>query len=284
MSRALAQFRKRIRRRAVVMEIGGFRPTASPLGSWFGRVNVALPGEEWPSSEGKPMHALCQVNLTELPFRPARLDDVELITVFIGAGDLPIDEANGSNWCLRAYADLRKLVPLSPVKSRSKIKALPMRPTIIEEDFPCWDDVADNAPADMEGDDYEEQFPNVGGFKLGGWPTLVQAEIFWAPFNKHPSAPEYVFQIDTTQKGNWMWGDNGVGYFGRGTARGRRDEWALQWVLKAVRVGQTDVLFEQVPIDFGMPLPRKGRHQLHQLWQRAIHSRFVRCRGAEGPS
>jgi hypothetical protein len=55
---------------------------------------------------------------------------------------------------------------------------------------------------------------------LGGWPTLIQSEISWG--KKHPAAPEYVFQINTTQKGNWMWGDNG-------TAKGRRDEWALDW-------------------------------------------------------
>lgn len=26
-----------------------------------------------------------------------------------------------------------------------------------------------------------------------------------------------------------MWGDNGVGYFGRGTVEGRTDEWAFEW-------------------------------------------------------
>jgi hypothetical protein len=66
-------------------------------------------------------------------------------------------------------------------------------------------------------------------FKLGGWPTLIQSEIFWAPWNRHPAAPEYVFQIDSTGKGNWSWGDGGVGYFGRGTAPGKTDEWALAW-------------------------------------------------------
>ena len=26
-----------------------------------------------------------------------------------------------------------------------------------------------------------------------------------------------------------MWGNNGVGYFGRDTASGRTDEWAIEW-------------------------------------------------------
>jgi uncharacterized protein YwqG len=38
-----------------------------------------------------------------------------------------------------------------------------------------------------------------------------------------------VFQIDTTEKGNWQWGDAGVGYFGRRTAAGHEDEWAISW-------------------------------------------------------
>ena len=78
-------------------------------------------------------------------------------------------------------------------------------------------------------DDLGDALENVPGLKLGGWPTLIQSEIFWAPWNRHPASPEYVFQIDSDEKAQWAWGDAGVGYFGRGTAPGRRDEWALSW-------------------------------------------------------
>jgi uncharacterized protein YwqG len=103
-----------------------------------------------------------------------------------------------------------------------------MRPKVVEEDYPEWEDVPCAVPPEAD-DKYYDLFPNVPGFKLGGWPTLVQSEIYWAPGQKHPISPEYVFQIDTTEKGNWMWGDSGVGYFGRGTVAGRRDEWAIEW-------------------------------------------------------
>ena len=83
-------------------------------------------------------------------------------------------------------------------------------------------------PPEVE-EDYVDLFENVQGFKLGGWPTLIQSEIYWAPWNKHPASPEYVFQIDSTEKGNWAWGDNGLGYFGRGTAPGHEDVWTLSW-------------------------------------------------------
>lgn len=99
---------------------------------------------------------------------------------------------------------------------------------LIDEDYPKWEDVNVDLDEDV-AEAYYDHFENVGGLKLGGWPTLVQSEIFWAPWNKHPASPEYVFQIDTTEKGNWMWGDNGVGYFGRGTSRGHENEWACEW-------------------------------------------------------
>lgn len=176
------------------------------------------------------MHALCQINLTEMPFRPPRLDDLEFIAVFIGPKELPTDgaDANGTNWCLRAYRRVDDLIPLQAANTGSWIKPFPMRAKVIDEDYPCLDDVPRPVPPEAE-DNYYDYFSNAGGFKLGGWPTLIQSEIFWGPWQKHPIAPEYVFQIDTTQKANWIWGDNGVGYFGRGTVDGRRDEWAIAW-------------------------------------------------------
>jgi hypothetical protein len=103
-----------------------------------------------------------------------------------------------------------------------------MRSCTIPEDFPCWEDVAFEI-ADEIGDNYYDLFENSGGMKLGGWPTLVQSEIFWAPWNQHPALPEYVFQSDSTEKGNWTWGHGGVGYFGRGTAPGKENEWTVAW-------------------------------------------------------
>jgi len=227
MTMSIDEIRSGIRRRGICMEIGGFRPPENPATSWFGHVGFALPDEVWPCTDGKPMHALCQINLTELPFRPPRLDDLEFITVFVGPDELPIGHPNGINWCLRAYRSISQLVPLAGSQTGSPMKPFPMRPKIIEEDYPCWADVPCAVPPDINR--YYELYQNMEGFKLGGWPTLIQSEIFWAPWQSHPIHPEYVFQIDTTEKGNWMWGDNGVGYFGRGTVAGRQDEWAIEW-------------------------------------------------------
>jgi hypothetical protein len=223
--------RAQLRRRAIHMEIGGFRPPEGPGGSWFGGVNLALPGEAWPTHNGKPMYALAQIDLTQLPFRPPRLDDVEMITIFID-DDLPTDhEPNGDGWCLRAYPDASALIPLAQVDTGSYIKPFPMRPRVIDEDYPNWEDVPIELSKDIR-ERYHDLFQTAEGLKLGGWPFLVQSEIYWGgggPWEEHPAQPEYVFQIDSTDKGSWMWGDSGLGYFGRGTRPGRTDEWALSW-------------------------------------------------------
>lgn len=222
------EIRERLRRRAIVFDVGGFQPSEDPFGSWFGRINVCAAGESWPVMEGKPMHALCQINLTNLPFRPPRLDEVEMIAVFIGPDELPMHAPNGRNWCIRAYKQIADLMPLGHQDTGSIIKPFPMRPRVVENDFPCLEDIPLELSEEI-ADDYSDLFENISGLKLGGWPTLIQAEIYWSPWNKHPAAPEYVFQVDSEPKAHWSWGDGGVGYFGRGTANGKEDEWTCEW-------------------------------------------------------
>ena len=133
-------FRETIKRRAIVMEIGGFRPPENPQASWFGKVAFGLPDEAWPMiDEETPMIPLAQINLTELPFRPPHLEDIAFLTVFIDPEGMGGDE-NESGWCLRAYPNLSTLVPLKmPVNLETEIKAFPMRPRMIEEDYPVYD-------------------------------------------------------------------------------------------------------------------------------------------------
>jgi hypothetical protein len=220
--------RSKLARQAVVMDLGGGKATKDPAASWFGRVNLALPGETWPECEGEPMHPLCQINLTTLPFRPPRLDDISFITVFIGPDELPMDTANGNGWCLRAYKDLSALVPLGKVESHSPIKASQLTPRVVAADFPGLEDIPPDVAGEID-DEYSERYITVDGIKLGGWPQLIQSEIFWAGNDDHAGSPEYVFQINSPKRTRWAWGDGGVGYFGRCRAAGHQDEWALSW-------------------------------------------------------
>jgi uncharacterized protein YwqG len=220
--------RRQLARRASLMVVGGFRPPQEPSASWFGRVRLALPGEVWPAHNEKPMLPLCQINCVELPHVPHALSDIALITVFITRDDLPIDAPNGDRWELRAYKSLEGLVEVAGPESDGLIKPFPVRWEPCEADYPCQDDVPVELPAEVD-EKYYDLFENQRRSKVGGWPSLIQSEIYWAPWNKHPASPEYVFQIDSEEKAGWMWGDTGTGYFGRGVTGAAKDEWALAW-------------------------------------------------------
>lgn len=212
-----------VARPAIRMKVGGFRPSDNPLASWFGKVQVARADEAWPCSNDKPMLPLCQINLNEFQFKPALLNDIALITIFIDSDNIPAQEdTNGTSWCLRAYKMTDELVPLTQVKVSSAIKPMQMIPEVIAQDFPNWEDCPVPAPARFE-ENYSELFPNTEGIKFGGWPMLIQGEINW------DSASEFAFQIDSVEKARWQWGDNGVAYFGRNTGEAGPNQWTFSW-------------------------------------------------------
>ncbi len=215
-------------RRASRAIVGGFRPSADPFASWFGKVNVAASGEDWPTSAGRPMMPLCQFNMTEVPFVPESLSDVAFLAVFIDQEKLPSNNPNGDGWLLRAYPTLDGLVALALPADQGYLQPLPIRWELIEEDYPSWEykDAMEMSP-ELE-DQYSELLETQQGTKIGGWPFIVQSEIYWAPGNQHPASPEYVLQIDSESKARWSWGDAGFGYIGRGTGAAR-DVWTLEW-------------------------------------------------------
>jgi hypothetical protein len=172
------------------------------------------------------MLPLCQLNLTEAPFVPPGLGDLALITVLISGASLPRDEENGDGWQLRAYTSLEGLVEIDPPLHENPLRPFPIRWESIEADYPSHEDanaILEDVPAGYYG--LFERHPSS---KLGGWPYLIQSEIYWAPHTRHPANPEYVFQIASEAKAHWQWGDGGIGYFGRGTG-GATDVWTLSW-------------------------------------------------------
>lgn len=223
----LEQIKPQLKRKASQMIVGGRKPSADAAASWFGRVRLARVDESWPIQGGKPMIPLCQLNLTEAPYVPPTLQDIVLLTVFIATPQLPIDTANGEGWELRAYSSLENLTEIVAPKYDSAIQPFPISWQLIEEDYASWEDVAIPLPEEIE-EDYNDLFKVADCSKIGGWPNLIQGELEWAPFNRHPANPTYTFQIQSEAKAHWMWGDTGIGYFGRGTGQAK-DVWTLTW-------------------------------------------------------
>lgn len=221
-------FENKIRKWAIRFQVGGFKPEDSLTASWLGKVTVKRYNEDWPESNGKPMIPICQLNLTNLPQRPQNLMDIALITLFIDSTELPEDQPNGQGWLLRTYKDLKDLEAMEKPPVDFPIRPFQLKPELVHSDFPCLEDCPIDIPEEFE-DDYYDLFPNQEGIKIGGWPSLVQSEIYWASMNQHLAAPEFVLQIDSIQKANWSWGDNGVAYIGRGTKPETKNDWTFSW-------------------------------------------------------
>ncbi len=222
------EFRNKIIRKSVELEIGGQRPNNSLTSSWFGKVLLAKSNEKWPTQDGKPMKPLCQINIKELDFVPDTLDGIHFITIFItDENEIPILDSNGDGWLLRHYSNINELVEIEIPEFHSEIKEFQMFSKSSDIDYPTWEDCPTEIPSKFE-DNFHEIFPNKSGFKIGGWPTLIQNSVFSGldPSNK----TEYAFQIDSvaTDKANLYLGDSGIMYFGINKVNDKIN-WEMTW-------------------------------------------------------
>lgn len=211
-------------RKASVAQIGGFRPPETPLTSWFGGRFVGDPHETWPLNEGGPMLPLLQVRTDELPYVPEQLRGVALFNVFVWPRKLPVNlpAPNGSGWLIRCYRSLDALQPLAG-EPKSHVRPFPIRWSLAESEGPGWEDAwgvtdlsAFNELPDAI-DLFYDRYENRSCTKVGGWPSYIQG----APAE---NSGDFVFQIGSEEKPNWMWGDNGIGYF-----YFRGGEWVMRW-------------------------------------------------------
>ena len=179
------------------------------------------------------MIGVCQIVVSELPVVPQAFSGLALFSLFMraenGYPDPPVGFAD-DGWEIRTYANLSDVVAVD-APSPSAVKPFPVRWQALVGDLPAWDD-ADRVLSSEQRAEVEDGFHDLvpgpaDGFKVGGWPTLIQSEISWGLGPQHPAAPEYVLQIDSNEKSGIAWGDNGVMYIGKGTAD--PTAWAIEW-------------------------------------------------------
>jgi hypothetical protein len=226
---SIDDLRQLVRRTAAVSRPIEGRLSGEVLRSCLGRISVLGRGEAWPAFNGRPMAPLAQLNLTESPYVPPELAQFSLIAVWLAEEDdhfeTPDEHPNGSRWAVRAYQSLDDVVGVEGYRL-AWVRPREVHWQVIE-DYPDWEDVANLVDYErlndlLAGRDYYDVLGHAAdGTKLGGWPNLIQSEIFWGPGGRHPASPRYAFQVDSEERvGLNLW-DAGVLYVGLGAQHGQ---------------------------------------------------------------
>jgi len=220
------EFKRLNARKTAIVHLGVNRPTGNPQVSHFCLTPLAAPGEVWPAGKNGPMLFVCQFNLTAAPHVPEILCDVALLSFFIDIRRSTWGKENLDGWCLRTYAGLGGLAPLSrPSGAPKGEKPCECRWEVFD-DYPKADDPE---LVTVDGvDPLENDLPHVHRTKVGGFPSIIRRELWWDS-RAHPAQPKFCVQIDSEPKAALAWGDSGTLYLARGTADGFRDKWYLDW-------------------------------------------------------
>lgn len=205
---ALEELRSKLRP-ASVAEVGGFRPPETPLTSWFMK-GVALIHEGLPMWAGKPMFPLLQIRIDELPVIPEQLKGIALLVLYHNMESHPFDRPHGEGWLIREYTGFDGLQLLPELSTL--YRNFPIRWHKVDDDAPGWEDAWDiidllavNADASASYRFFGE-FQRYAETKVGGYPSEIQHGV---------GIEDFVFQVGSEGKINWMWADNGIGYFHR---------------------------------------------------------------------
>lgn len=224
----IKEIKEKLRRKAILFQTGGAPAENTMKQSWIGKVNLGYAEESYPLDvNGQPMLPLMQLCLIDLPFIPPVLQNTKVMTVFISSEFF--DETEG-NFCIREYPSLEGLVKMDFVGSFEEIKAMPLFPTLIENDYPKWD--SRDIPIDLEDiivqmekeegvayydDIYEE---NKEGHKIGGYPDYCQSS------DGFEAGYEFVFQIASDVQAGLNIGDSGNIYFAKNPTN---NQWRAAW-------------------------------------------------------
>ena len=246
LTQRIAELRAALARPCTELQTGGFRPSGSDEESWIGRVFLCRPEEtgEVLDTHGRPLHPLAQFYLPALPYVPENLRHVTWLTVFMGEEWPEVwngQDRNGEGWLLREYTAADTLVHHEyPTVG---IKAFPLKPILLERDFPIWDGGGAGHLSE-EICALEPEYPNEADentlqyyddiatehcyhHKFGGYPSFCQSGICENEGSAGLNMGEgfrFMFQISSDDKAGINVVDSGSLMFSRHSGSG---EWSL---------------------------------------------------------
>jgi hypothetical protein len=189
---------------ATHFSVGGFRPTNEIDESWIAKVSLFKDSEELPlDSEGKTMIPLAQFFIPSFSYIPAPVKETKVITVFMPEELPEVLDPISANWLIREYKSIDDLVAKNIKHPGSELKSFPLKPEIVEKDFPLWD--TDDIPEairdeilklEHEGEieSYFDILEHSYSHKFGGYPSYCQSGVDFG------DGFEFVFQISSDEK------------------------------------------------------------------------------------
>lgn len=212
---AVDEIKEKLVRKAVIFETGGIKPTRELLESWIGCVCFKKPEEELPTDKnGNNMLPIATLFIKDLPYVPEALQGIDLITVFMAEDVFDHLRFVEDYFCIRTYDSLDGLE--SCQWTSSLMKAFPLVPELVEDDYPVWD--GNDIPEDIEDEilrledeediDYYEDIKEeeYSQHKIGGYPAFIQPGYSFDDY-------EFVFQISSDEKAEFNIVDSGSFYF-----------------------------------------------------------------------
>ena len=214
----LDELRQKLNREAVLFHSKAAQGEPAGTQSWLGRVTWQHPGEKRPvDTEGTPLEPLATLFVRDLPYVPAPLRKLELITIYAPqeAWAMDPEEEPRLGCVIRGYASTEGLEPCD--YTSDELTPCILTPEHVENDIPKWPDCGGSDELWEEiceheiirGRDYQEDiYPaDYDTHKLGGYPTYAQG----AP--DIPAGYEFVLQISFDENAGLTIGDLGNYFF-----------------------------------------------------------------------
>ncbi len=210
----LDELKKRLMRKAVIFQTGGFQPTNEIGESWIGAVKWKMSTDELPKDkDGEEMMPLASLFTGCLDYVPEQIAGVKLCNVFVSKSyQEHLLDLNGY-YLIRTYDSVDGLVPCD--WECEGLKSFPLKPDLVEDDYPQWDggmnpDLEDAVIEleNSEGIDYYDDIhtKNYSMHKVGGYPAYIQSGNWDKRY-------EFIFQISSDDKVGLNIVDSGSFYF-----------------------------------------------------------------------
>ena len=68
---------------------------------------------------------------------------------------MPDDKSNGEGWLIRTYSDIQELEEIEKPNADFPIKQFQLKPEILDNDFPCWEDCPIEVPQEFDEEEFK---------------------------------------------------------------------------------------------------------------------------------